>query len=444
MKILIVDDEIETLNSLSKILKRRGSHDVDICEDGHAAVQMIINNAYDVVLLDFLLPDINGLTILEKTKPFVPETELIMVTAIDDTKNAVQAIKLGAFDYMIKPVNPEKLQLLIDRAYERKGLLYGVANKHVNTKIHPAFCNMITQSEKMIETIRYAEIMAKSGNPILITGESGTGKELMARAIHDSSQFAKGPFVAVNLASIPESLFESQFFGHKKGAFTGADNDFTGYFRQANNGTLFLDEVAEIPIHLQAKLLRVLEERAVLPIGETNKINLNIRILSATNMDIVDACKKGKFRLDLLYRLKSARVDLIPLRYRKEDIPLLVKYFIEKFNKKLKVRNSSISHRVVKALNSYDFPGNVRELVHIVEHALLLSQGNEITTEHLSLDLPDHFEIDTFVPTNLKINEQYYIQKVLKYTGDNKKEAADILGISLRQLQRKLAEIKNL
>jgi DNA-binding NtrC family response regulator len=315
MRILIVDDEVVALNSVRRLLKRRGLSNVEICDSGMDAISRIKNKDFDIVLLDLLMPEIDGLQVLKSTKPFKPSTEFIVLTAVDDVASAVRSLHLGAHDYLVKPVDNERLVLSIERAYERKALLVGLAGARTQSngfEIPGAFSDLVTQCPRMAELLSYAAVMARSGNPILISGESGTGKELLAHGIHRIASSADAPFIAVNVPSIAETLFESQFFGHTKGAFTGADRDHAGFFEQADGGTLFLDEIGEFHPKLQAKLLRVLEEKSVLRISETVPVPIDVRIISATNQDLDKACQEGRFRLDLLYRLRAAHVHLPP------------------------------------------------------------------------------------------------------------------------------------
>jgi len=445
MKILIVDDEQEALNSHKRILKREGITDIDLCNLGIAAQKKILENNYDIVLLDLMMPDIDGLKILETTKPHKSDTEFIMITAVDDLQTAVKAVKMGAYDYLIKPVEPERLLLAINRAFERKGLLtsfYQTSTNGERTSINPVFSLIITKSSKIKNLFHFTEVMANSGNPIMITGESGTGKELFARAIH-KLWTPEGPFVPVNVASVPESLFESQFFGHAKGAFTGANNFHVGYFRQANNGTLFLDEVGDLPLNQQAKLLRVLEDKLVYPIGENRALPINVKIISATNIDINNACKEGKFRLDLLYRLKSAHIHLPNLNERPEDIPLLANHFLRKFKSKYNKPNLKISPEAIEVLTKRKYPGNIREFSQIIENTVILADRNVILPTNLGEDTISEISATDFNLKTLKENSEDHVVRVLAHTNGDKKIAAKILGLSLRQVQRKIAEMKD-
>jgi DNA-binding NtrC family response regulator len=445
MKILMVDDEQEALNSLKRILKREGLTNIDQCNSGQSAIEKIKKNNYDIVLLDLMLPDLNGLEILETTKPYSTDTEFILITAVDDLQTAVKAVKIGAYDYLVKPVEPERLLLAINRAYERKGLLtslYQTASNGEVNKVNSVFNSIITKSPKIINLFKYTEVMSNSGNPIMITGESGTGKELFARAIHNLWA-ANGPFIPVNVASVPESLFESQFFGHAQGSFTGANKAHVGYFKQANNGTLFLDEIGDLPLNQQAKLLRVLEEKLVYPIGENKALPINVKIISATNIDINEACKKGQFRLDLLYRMKSAQVHLPSLNERPEDIPILANHFLNIFKSKYKKNDLMITPEAIEVLARKIYPGNIREFSQIIENAVILSERTIILPSDFGSENVSEISVNDLNLKSLKENSDDHVIRVLTYTNGDKKAAADILGLSLRQVQRKIAEMKD-
>jgi len=446
MKILIVDDEHIALSSLRRLLRRRGYREVDICAEGKEALEIIRNNSYDIVLLDLLMPGVDGLQVLESTRAYVPQTEFIILTAVDDIQTAVKAVRLGAFDYLVKPVDNQRLFLSIERAFERKGLraYSGTEPKPGRGNENPpGFEEILTRDPHMRDILTYAGIIARSNNPVLITGESGTGKELLARGVHSSSGYSSGPLITVNVSSIPESLFESQIFGHTKGSFTGASHDHPGFFEQANGGTLFLDEIGELPIHLQPKLLRVIEEQTLTRIGETAPRRVNVRIVSATNRNLDEACREKTFRLDLLYRLKSAHVHLPPLRERQKDIQLLAGHFLQKtcvgYNKNI----DGFSIEALELLEQKDYPGNIRELKQLVDNAALLC--------HDSIVMPDHLGLSSGPPApsmsrslcSLKEDMQHHILFVLTKTGGDRKEAARILGISLRQIQRRIASMKN-
>ena len=445
MRILVVDDEAVALSSVRRLLKRKGFSDVDICDNGKEAISRIRSKDYDVALIDLLMPGIDGLQVIEAAKPYTPSTEFIMLTAVEDASVAFKALHLGAYDYLVKPVDNDRLLLTIERAYERKGLLACIGPgrpEDTGFEIPAAFSNMITQYPPMKGLLSYSEIMARSGTPILITGESGTGKELIARGIHHSGLNSKGPFVAVNMASVPETLFESQFFGHTRGAFTGAEKEMAGYFEQANGGTLFLDEIGELPMHLQAKLLRVLEEKTVVRIGDSRGISISVLIVSATNQNLDKACQEGKFRLDLLYRLKSAHIHLPPLRERGKDILLLASHFLRQACIRHNKQISGFSAEALNLLSRESFPGNVRELSQWVERAVLLSNSDLIQPQ--SLNPKSANQAAGFVRSlcSLKENDEIHTAFVLTQTGGDRRQTARILGVSVRQIQRKLIQMK--
>ncbi len=446
MKILIVDDEEVSLSSVKRILKWHGLKSVEICDSGSEAIRRIRRENFDVVLLDLLMPEVDGMQVLESTKPYCPGTEFIILTAVDDIPTTVKAMRQGAYDYLVKPVDNELLILSIERAYERKGLLAGLSvNASCQTAdIPPAFSDTLTQNLQMKALISYAQVMARSGNPVLITGESGTGKELMARGIHRAGPAPEGPFVAVNVSAIPATMFESQFFGHVKGAFTGADGSHHGFFQQADGGTLFLDEIGELPIGLQSKLLRVLEDKTFTPLGAGHAVRVDVRLISATNKELDRACQEGNFRIDLLYRLKSATICLPALRDRRNDIPLLAAHFLQSACTRHNKQISGFSPEAMNVLALRGYTGNIRELSQIVENAVLLADGPVILPVHLG-DNPaaeSQPSLSSRSLCTLKENDAAHVMYVLHSTGGNRREAARILGITLRQLQRKLVDTK--
>ena len=446
MKILIVDDEEVSLTSVKRILKWHGLKNIEICDSGSEAIRKIRQENFDVVLLDLLMPEVDGMQVLESTKPYCPGTEFIILTAVDDISTTVKAMRQGAYDYLVKPVDNELLILSIERAYERKGLLAGlsVTASCQAAEIPPAFSDTLTQNTQMKALISYAQVMARSGNPVLITGESGTGKELMARGIHRAGPAPDGPFVAVNVSAIPATMFESQFFGHVKGAFTGADGSHQGFFQQADGGTLFLDEIGELPIGLQSKLLRVLEDKTFTPLGAGHAVRVDVRLISATNKELDRACQEGNFRIDLLYRLKSATICLPALRDRRNDIPLLAAHFLQSACKRHNKQISGFSPEAMNVLTGRDYTGNIRELSQVVENAVLLADAPVILPVHLG-DNPaaeSQPSLSSRSLCTLKENDAAHVMYVLHSTGGNRREAARILGITLRQLQRKLVDTK--
>ncbi|HON59026.1 MAG TPA: sigma-54 dependent transcriptional regulator [Smithella sp.] len=443
MRILVVDDEEVARNSVRRLLKWRGIRNVEACGTGKEAIGKIKGADFDIVLLDLLMPEIDGMQVLEATKPYRPHTEFIILTAMDDIPTTVKAIRLGAYDYLVKPVDNELLFVAIKRAYEHRGLMIGLSSAAAQggNKVPEAFADIITQNPQMCSILSYAQIMAGSGNPVMITGESGTGKELVARGIHRAGPSPKGPFVAVNVSAIPASMFESQFFGHVKGAFTGADVAHRGYFEQADGGTLFLDEIGELPLSLQSKLLRVLEEKSFYPLGSSKPVWVDVRVISASNRDIEKACQEGLFRLDLLYRLKSAHIHLPPLRERKDDIPLLADYFLSRAAEHYGKTIGGFSADALRWLTERAYPGNIRELSQTIDNAVLLADSNLILPHHLGTTPQNTSSLDRQLCT-LKENEEVHTIYVLQKVNGDRNRAAGILGITLRQLQRKIAAMK--
>ncbi|MGB5217592.1 MAG: sigma-54 dependent transcriptional regulator [Smithella sp.] len=443
MRILIVDDEEVALNSIKRLLKWRGIRSVDICSSGREAITKIKETEFDIVLLDLLMPEIDGLQVLEATKPYRPHTEFIILTAIDDIPTTVKAVRLGAYDYLVKPVDNDLLLLAIKRAYERRGLLIGLSSTagYGKSNVPKPFMEIISRCPRMCSLLSYAQVMAAGGNPIMITGESGTGKELVAKGIHQAGPVPEGPFVAVNVSAIPASMFESQFFGHAKGAFTGADAPHRGYFEQADGGTLFLDEIGELPVGLQSKLLRVLEEKSFYPLGASKPVWVDVRVISASNRDIEQACQEGHFRLDLLYRLKSVHVHLPPLREREGDIPLLALHFLRKSCEAHRKEIKGFSPEAMDLLGSRNYPGNVRELSQIIDNAALVATADFIQPAHLGMTSTGKTSLSRQLCT-LKENDETHLLFVLRNVHGDRNKAAQILGITVRQLQRKIAAMK--
>lgn len=445
MSILLVDDEIEITRSLKRLLKLKGYSHVLEAHSGEEALQILNSGQVDIILLDLMLPDAKGFSLLEDILMKYPLSEIIIMTAIDKIETAVEAIRLGAFDYLVKPIDETRLIIAIERALERKGLKSGLEDDStIEKQIDPAFRNIISVSRKMKEILAYATIMARSNNPVLITGESGTGKEIMARAIHEASSFQNGPFIPVNVTSVPESLFESQFFGHKKGAFTGASSDFSGYFEQAHKGTLFLDEIGDLPYPLQSRFLRVIEDKQVVPLGSSHPVRVDFRIIASTNVDLKEACNVGSFRLDLYYRLKSIHIHIPPLRERREDILPIANFYLKKFCKIHDKKPMSFSRKAEHFLLNYSFPGNVRELIHMVERAVLITNDKTIDIGAFDGDAETSHSGSPFDRELTSYDEEIlkHTLYVLQETGWNRTEAARILGVSYRQLMRNLAKIK--
>ena len=451
-RILIVDDEKTIRWSLGEAL-RNIDYEVAEAENGKNALKVFQDDPFDLVILDLKLPDIDGIQVLKKLKETDSEVPVIMMTAYGEIETAVEAIKNGAYDFILKPFQLEKMKVSIANALESSSLkqqLDGIRKKERETY---NFKNFLGRSKVMQEVFKKLKKIGESkASTILIQGESGTGKELVARAIHESSNGSNRPFLEINCAALPETLLESELFGHEKGAFTDAKYRKKGLFELAEGGTIFLDEIGEMGITLQSRLLRVIENKTFRRVGGVKDLRVNTRIISATNRDLKQAIKEGKFRNDLYYRLQVIPVYLPPLRERKEDIPLLANHFIAMFNKEFKKNVRSISPEVEKLLQRYSWPGNVRELKNIIERAMLLEAEEELLPEHLPPEITGSEEeilphegpatIDELYPITLKEMERLVIEKTLNETGQNKSQAAKILGISRQTLREKVKQYR--
>ena len=445
--IIIIDDELDFLQSVKRGLITSGIKNVRIETDPQKAAFSFENGElFDLALIDINMPNLSGIELLDIIKNYSPATECIMVTALDEARTAVSCLKKGAYDYLVKPISREDLILSVNRAFERKRFMeiLDLNKRKTLPKIEnkDAFKPIITQSSSMIKILREAELHAVSDIPILITGETGTGKELLARAIHESSTRAKFIFTPINMESLNLQLFESQFFGHTKGAFTGAEKDRLGYLESSNRGTVFLDEIGNLPIDLHGKLLRVLQEGEFIKIGSSKPQKVDVRIVAATNVDMELLVKQKRFRKDLYYRLKGGWLNLPPLRERKDDIPLLLKHFISEFGGPDGI---NIDEEVISALMKYDYPGNIRELKSIIQSALNLCQGRTISFKHIpkNIKMKEHSRKKAFPSEiepllTLQQMEKKYILNVYDQLGKNKSQTARVLGIALNTLRNKL------
>lgn len=446
--IIVIDDEYDFLETIKRGLITSGFINVRIENDPLKAASAIKRGElFDVALLDITMPGMNGTELLEIIKNNSPHTECIMVTAVNEVKVAVDCLKKGAYDYLTKPITREDLVLSINHALERKRLL-DIVNlskmKKLPGLINPkAFESIITQSSKIFKILKEAELHAASNVPVFIDGESGTGKELLAKAIHATSPRSKFPFTPINMASLTSSLFDAEFFGHTKGAFTGAEKDRAGYLEYTNHGTLFMDEIGSLPIELQGKLLRVFQEGEYIKLGTSSPQKADIRFIAATNTNLERLMANGKFRKDLYYRLKGAWLHLPPLRKRKGDIPLLISRFLEEFYGP--GRNRSIEEEAMSILMEYDYPGNIRELRAILLSAVNLAQGKSISKktlpDHLKKHLPKK-KVKVFTGSESIVSlarmEKAHIVRAHEHTGRNKSQTAKLLGIGLNTLRRKL------
>ena len=446
-RILVIDDETDFLQSVKRGLITSGYKNIEIESDSRKAANAFKDGElFDIALIDMNMPRLSGIELLDIIKDHTPFTECIMVTAVDEAKMAVKCLKKGAYDYLVKPISREDLATSVDRALERRRLLEILDIRKTESKPRlknqEAFSSIITQSDEMLKVLREAELHALTNIPILITGETGTGKELLAQAIHAVSQRARFQFTALNIESVNPQLFESQFFGYTKGAFTGAEKDQIGYLERTNRGTLFLDEIGNLPIDMQGKLLRFLQEGEYFKIGSTEPTFVNIRFIAATHANLNQMIAKKEFRKDLFYRLRGGWLHLPPLRDRKDDIPLLISSFVEKI---CGPDGCDIKRETMSLLMNYDYPGNVRELKFIIESAINLAQQKTILSEHIRIDESAKKRLletnkssneDSIVP--LQEMEKKYILKAYRKLGKNKSKTARALGIALNTLRTKL------
>ncbi len=438
VKVLIVDDEAIIRDALSDWLKDIG-YQVFTAENGQKALNVIEKEKPGIMIADLVMPGMDGIELMKKAKAQQPDIEVIIITAYASIPTAITAMKEGAYDYIEKPFCPERAELLVKKLAEHRELIEENLSLRQKLEDRYRFENIIAKSSKMQRVIEVIKVVAKSNVTILITGESGTGKELVARAIHSQSDRSSKPFVAVSCAALPESLLESELFGHEKGSFTGAYAQKKGKFEFANGGTLFLDEIGEMSANIQVHLLRVLEEKEFTRVGGNEPIKVDVRVISATNKDLRRAIEKQEFREDLYYRLNVVNIELPPLRERKEDIPLLAEHFLHKFAAENRKEVTEFSPDVIESLLAYDWPGNIRELENSIERAIILSRDSSITTA----DLPQEnvsLVSSASIGKNLKEVEKTHILNVLRETGENYSEAARILGVSRMTLYNKAKE----
>jgi len=455
-KILVVDDEASIREFLEIMLKKEKKYEVSTAADGAEAINLMQKKSFDLVISDLQMPNKTGMDVLEFVNKNCPSTQFMLITAFGSTEVAVEAMKLGAYDYITKPFKLDEVRINVRHALESQSLAKENKTLRRELKKNYDFSNLVGDSDKMHDVYNIIKKVALAPTNILVTGESGTGKEVIAKAIHFNGPLSEKPFITVNCGAIPENLIESELFGHKKGSFTGAVSDKDGLFLAANGGTLFLDEVGELPLNMQVKLLRTLQERVVRPVGETKNINIDVRIIAATNRTLEEMVTEGTFRQDLYYRLNVINIHAPALRERLEDVPLLANYFINKFNEKLASDISGISDEAMERLNAYNFPGNVRELENIIERSMALEVGNTILPESLpplvktksgkqyaSFDeieiTEDGIEIDKIMD---QIEKELLLKAVHAAKGV-KKRAAKLLGISFRSMRYR-AEKHNL
>jgi DNA-binding NtrC family response regulator len=440
-RILIVDDEKIALNNLEHTMKKEG-YEVIGTQSGANALKLLEEQRFDLVLTDLKMEKVDGNQILKRSKEISPDTEVIVITGYASLQSAIQSIKKGAYDYITKPFKLDEVRNVVREALEKVSLKR--ENLHLREQIDEfaGRVKFITQNPGIQRLLETARQIAPTDCNVLISGESGTGKELLARYLHFMSHRAEGPFFAINCGAFTEDLLTNEMFGHEKGAFTGASSQKKGLVEMASEGTLFLDEVTEMPLSMQVKLLRVIQEKEILRLGGTETIRVNARFIAATNRDVNDSIKEGRFRQDLFFRLNVVSFRIPPLSERRDDIPLLSYYFLKKHSVLQKKNVVEISQEVLALLMNYDFPGNVRELENIIERGVALTNGTSIEAAQLPEDLKE-LSIRTFRKKegkfpSLEEQETAYINWVLKEVGGNKTVAAQILGIDRVSLWRKL------
>jgi two-component system response regulator PilR (NtrC family) len=446
VRVLVVDDEKSMRDLLAITLEKEG-YDVTLADGGEAAVEAIRRDAFDAILTDLRMPKVDGLQVLRSAKDLSPETTVIVITAVASTETAVEAMKLGAYDYVTKPFKLDEVKLIVKNALERKRLrdenLY--LRKQLETQYR--FENIIGKSPRIVEVFDTIRKIADSTSTVMVTGESGTGKELVARAIHFNSHRRDKPFLSVNCGAIPEGLMESELFGHVKGAFTGAVSNKVGLFSAAEGGTLFLDEITEIPALLQVKLLRAIQEREIRRVGDTKDVKIDVRLIAASNRDLEAAVSDGTMREDLFYRLNVIPIRLPPLRERREDIPLLVAHFLQKLGKELGKEVRGVTADALAVLERYHWPGNIRELENVVERAIVLGAGEVLGADSLpesvrrerplrgmDVDLPEE---GMDLEATLDGLERRYLQRALERTQGVQTKAAELLKMTFRQFRYK-------
>ena len=430
-RILVIDDEERMCWALERALSHEGYHVVTATR-GLQGIEMALEAEPSTVILDLKMPDIDGIEVLKRLKKINPNIPVIMITAHGTIDTAIEAMKIGATDYITKPFKLDELKVQVKQALHLSNLENEV--NFLRQELGKKFGKMIGQSDSIKEVVLLIQQVSKTNATVLITGESGTGKEVAAVEIHKASNRANMPFIAVNCAALPEQLLESELFGHEKGAFTGATNKKKGRFEIADKGTIFLDEIGDMPISMQVKLLRVLQERCFERVGGTETIQVDVRVIATTNSELSSAISKGTFREDLYYRLNVMHIRMPPLRSRKEDIPLLVNHFLEKFDPS---HSKKISSETMKILTRYDWPGNIRELQNAIERPLIVCQSNEIQPVHLPKELLDSIE-ETSEPIinlpeggfSLEELEKHLFIKALEKHNYNQTKAAKYLGIS--------------
>ena len=444
-KILVVDDEDIIRESLSFVLKKEG-YAVEEAENGKAAYDKLLVESFDLVITDIEMPQMKGTQLIEEIEKLNIHTSIIVITAFGSLDTAITALRNGAADYILKPVEFDELLIKVKRLFEVKNLLLENRILKKEMQRNYDFEDIVGRSPSIRKVYEMIQTVAETDSSVMITGKSGTGKELVARSLHFKSRRQNKPFIAVNCGAIAENLIESELFGHKKGAFTGAISDKEGLIKAADGGTLFLDEISELPLSLQVKFLRALQEREITPVGSTNSLPVNVRIIASTNRDLKEEIKTGKFREDLYYRLNVVEISLPSLKEREEDIPLLADHFLNKYRTEMNKNIKGIDNEVIRALISYEWKGEVRELENVMERAVIFCKGDFITLN----DLPETFShasssVDFSKLGSLEVAirrfEKEYILKALESNNNDKEKTSELLQVGLSTLYRKLKEL---
>ncbi len=457
LRILFADDEAHLRDLMQMELPRMG-HEVTVCPDGAAAIKALEKGSYDAALLDLRMPGLTGIEVLGRVRQISPETQVIILTGHATVDTAVQALRLGAFDYLTKPCKWAELEVILNRVAERRDLANKAAALETRLKAAEGTPTLIGDTPAMQSVRRLIETVAPTDASVLILGETGTGKELIARNLHDKSRRSGQPFIPVNCGALPENLVESELFGHRKGAFTGADVHRKGLFEVANGGTLFLDEVGELDKSVQVKLLRFLESGEIRRVGENDPFRVDVRVLCATNRDLREMIEADQFREDLFFRINTFEIHLPPLRDRKADIPALARHMLTRYASRRGDLDAMLTPEALATLSAHDWQGNIRELANAIERATILAGGGPIGPEHLPTQVParrgaassaaspsavagPHFQIPEGNPT-LRDIEMKYIQVILEKHNGNKPAASKELGISLKTLYNKINQLQ--
>jgi two-component system response regulator PilR (NtrC family) len=443
--ILVADDEPGVRESLAEVL-RDASYDVTTAVDGSSALEALERQDFAVVITDLRMPGADGLDVLRRARSLAPQTAVVVMTAHSTIETAIEALRAGATDYILKPIIFDDILSKVERLLDFRQLVWQTQMLRREIERDHGFEQLVGKSAAMQEVLALIKKVAPTQSTVLITGESGTGKEVVARSIHAASRVHERIFLPINCAAIPEGLLESQLFGHVRGAFTGAISSQEGLFTRARGGTIFLDEIGDLPLNLQSKLLRAIEAKEVLPVGSTQVTQIEVRVLAASNRDLRKMTEGGQFREDLYYRLNVVNIHLPPLRERREDIPSLVEYLVRRHSQEMKRVVRGVDNATLKLLMSQTWKGNVRELDNVIEHAMILGDGEWITVADLPRAMRDNGEplppVGDDLREALRAYERIHIESVLRRAGSDKRKASEMLGLSLSSLYRKLDELE--